>query len=36
MGYPSDLDDFEIKHPKCFLMTIGILTIIELGILFSL
>ena len=36
MGYPQDLEDLKIKYPKCFLITIGILTIIELGILFSL
>lgn len=36
MSYLPDLEDLELKHPKCFLITIGILTIIELGILFSL
>ena len=36
MGYPTDLEELEIKHPKCFLITIGILAIIEVSILFSL
>ncbi len=31
-----DLDDLEIKHPKCFLITMGIGMIIEIYILLSL
>ncbi len=31
-----DLDDLELKHPKCFLVTISLGMIIELYILLSL
>ena len=31
-----DLDDYEIRNPKCFLATIGIVIIVEIIVLFSI
>ena len=31
-----DLDDYEIRNPKCFLVTIGIVIVVEIIVLFSI